>query len=314
MTAPEAAAHHFSRRRFLAGSLAALALGGCATSSGERPGIIDTHTHFYDPTRPEGVPWPPKDDALLHRPVLPDEFKQLVAPFGVVGTVVVEASPRIDDNDWLLDLADSDPFIRGIVGHLKPGQPDFQEQLQRLANHPRFKGIRTGLWGVPVQTNSADIIRDLRRLGERDLALDVLVGPDQLPLVAQLAGHVPTTRLVVDHCANVRVRERSDRWTEGIQSAAQQPNVYMKVSGLVEGSGRPPAPVDLNFYRLVLDTIWDAFGEDRIIYGSNWPVSARFASYEQVLRIVYDYFKAKGYSAVRKYFWANATDVYRLEG
>ena len=106
--------------------------------------IIDTHTHFYDPHRPQGVPWPPKDNALLYRPVFPEHFKALAEPEGVTGTVVVEASAWLEDNQWILDLAEDDPFILGLVGHIDPGTETFGPQLAHYAAHPRFLGIRCG--------------------------------------------------------------------------------------------------------------------------------------------------------------------------
>src|SRR3990172_1342684 len=89
--------------------------------------IIDCHTHFYDPTRPEGVPWPSKDDKLLYRRVLPEDYKRVARPLGVTGTVVVEASPWVEDNEWVLDLAAKDPFLVGLVGHLDPKNDPFRE-------------------------------------------------------------------------------------------------------------------------------------------------------------------------------------------
>src|SRR5690606_11408034 len=107
---------------------------GCA-STGEATGevvpggILDSHTHFYDPSRPQGVPWPEKNDAFLYRTVLPDELKSIVKPLGVTGTIVVEASPWVEDNEWVLNLAAREPFIEGLVGHLKPGRPNFARDL-----------------------------------------------------------------------------------------------------------------------------------------------------------------------------------------
>ena len=87
--------------------------------------IIDTHTHFYDPSRPEGVPWPGPDNELLYRTVLPADYRQFAEPEGVTGTVVVEASGWLEDNQWILDLAEEDPFIVGLVGHIDPARPEF---------------------------------------------------------------------------------------------------------------------------------------------------------------------------------------------
>jgi len=104
--------------------------------------IIDTHTHFYDPTRAQGVPWPPKDDPLLYRRVLPEHYRALPKPSPVAGTVVVEASPLIDDNEWILDLAAGDPFIVGFVGNLPVGNGDFLRHLNNFSHNPIFRGIR----------------------------------------------------------------------------------------------------------------------------------------------------------------------------
>ena len=120
-----------TRRDFLRTTTRASALAaglplGCVQTN-HSPGIIDTHTHFYDPTRPQGVPWPPKDDSVLYRRVLPRDFRALAEPLGITGTVVVEASPWEEDNQWILDLAAQDPFLLGLVGHLKPGRPEFRD-------------------------------------------------------------------------------------------------------------------------------------------------------------------------------------------
>ena len=95
--------------------------------------IVDTHTHFYDPYRPEGVPWPPQDNSLLYRRVLPDDYKAVALTEGVTGTVVVEASEWVEDNRWILELAATEPFIVGFVGNLDPESDDFERHLASLA-------------------------------------------------------------------------------------------------------------------------------------------------------------------------------------
>ena len=95
--------------------------------------IIDTHTHFYDPTRPQGVPWPAPDDKILYRTVLPENFAQVAVPEGVTGTVVVEASGWLEDNQWVLDLAAVDPLLVGLVGQIELGSAQFDAELARFA-------------------------------------------------------------------------------------------------------------------------------------------------------------------------------------
>jgi len=300
-----------NRREFI-GSVASLAFAaGCTSAPSPADSILDTHTHFYDPTRPQGVPWPPEDDAFLHRKVMPEELKAIATPLGVTGTIVVEASSWVEDNQWILDLAKSEPFIKGLVGHLKSGRANFARDLNRFSANRLFRGIRVGLWDIPLAANDSGFVNDLRLLAKRGLTLDVLGGPDQIEKITSLANALPELRIVVDHCAGVLVKGGAPdaNWVSGIKLLAAQRNVYMKVSGLVEGTGRPNnAPVNVDYYRPVLDVLWNSFGEDRVLYGSNWPVSARFASYADVLRIVRDYVTDSG--AAEKYFRRNAERVY----
>ena len=145
-----------SRRDFLATTALASA-AGCAAPRAIAPlTIIDTHTHFYDPARPGGVPWPGKGDALLHRTTLPADYRAQPVPQPVTATVVVEASPLVEDNQWILDLAAKDKFIVGFVGNLKPGEEAFAGHLKRFAANPPYRGIRVNaLAPGPVETEMA---------------------------------------------------------------------------------------------------------------------------------------------------------------
>lgn len=277
-----------------------------------QPMIIDTHTHFYDPTRPKGVPWPDPNDKILYRRVLPADYKALAVPQGVSGTIVIEASEWVEDNQWILDLAVKEPFIVGFVGNLQPGSEDFGSNLERFSANPLFRGIR------PRGTNignfeKANFLADIERLADKDLEIDLLIGQEELPGVAFLASKIPELRIVINHVASVRIDGKSPDplWTNGMQKAAEYPNVYCKVSGLVESAQESPAPDDVGYYIPTLDVLWEAFGEDRLVYGSNWPVSERFADYATVQRIVMEYFKTKGQEATEKYFWKNAKAAYK---
>jgi len=308
----------FSRRDFFRNATvaAAAAATGCSGLVGA-DGIIDTHTHFYDPTRPAGVSWPPEGDPVLHRPVLPSEYRRMVEPLGVAGTVVVEASPRDEDNEWILDLADRDPFLLGFIGFLHPGRPGFRQRLEGLALRPKFRGIRVGGWNEGLRPSDPAWIADLERVAELGLTVDLLVGPKEMPAVEQLAARIPRLSFVVDHCANIRMGPppHESAWVEGIVACHYRDNVFMKISGLVEGTGRTDgtAPRTMDIYRPVLDTLWRVFGEDRLMFGSNWPVSSRFAPFGTVLGILDDYLKPMGQGARRKVLTRNAARIYGLQ-
>lgn len=276
--------------------------------------IIDTHTHFYDPTRPQGVPWPPPDNALLYRPVLPTHLKEIAAPLGVTGTVVVEASSWLEDNGWILDLAADEPFILGFVGQIPPDRPEFGEELARFAANPLFRGIRCG--GQRFErVDQGSFLADLKTLAAHDLSLDVLIRAEHLDNVLRVARQIPDLRMIINHILHMPVDGGAvdPAWTDRYRRAADQPNVFLKLSAMMEQSVRTPAPADLDFYRPALDALWNAFGADRLIYGSNWPVSDRSGrSYAEYLSVVKRYFAEKGEDATENYFWRNAQHVYRV--
>ena len=287
--------------------------------------IVDTHTHFYDPARPQGVPWPSPGEEHLYRTVLPRHYKALAEPEGVTATVVVEASPWVEDNQWILDLAAADPFIVGLVGHLDPGSEDFARQLDRFGENPLFRGIRLGAFSAGsllgpegrrdhfAGLEGARILADLATLAQKDMALDVLAGHEHLEGVGEVARRLPELRIVINHVAQARIDGKAPdpSWLESMQRAAEHPQVYCKVSGLMESSLVRPAPAAVEFYLPVLDALWEAFGEDRLIYGSNWPVSEPSGTYAQVQGIVSSYFNAKGGEAADKYFYKNSRAAYK---
>lgn len=275
--------------------------------------IIDCHTHFYDPARPEGVPWPPKGSSL-YRTVLPEHLKAQQQYRPVTGTVIVEASAWVEDNAWLLELAKEEPFIVGIVGNLTPGSEGFAKHVKRFAANPLFRGIRVQSKLI-AELLKADNVGDLALLAEHDLALDVNGGPDSPAIVAELAARLPSLRIIQNHIGNVAVTADAPpaEWVAAIQAAAQHPNVFCKISALVEGASRGgnSAPEDLAFYRPYIDVVWNAFGDDRVIYGSNWPVSDRATSYAVLQRIVMEYASEKGDDVLVKFCSQNAKRAYK---
>src|SRR5580698_544254 len=109
--------------------------------------IIDCHIHLFDTSRPQGVPWPDKTDKVLYKTALPDRFRKIAVPLGIVGAIEVEASPWFDDNQWVLDIAAKDKILVGTIGDLEPDKPPFRSQLENLHKNPLFRGIRYGnLW------------------------------------------------------------------------------------------------------------------------------------------------------------------------
>ena len=262
------------------------------------------------------MPWPSPKDKVLYRSVLPADFRTAVKGQGVGRTVAVEASPWLEDNQWLIDLAATAPEIVGVVGRIDVSDAKFVGNLTRYVKSPVFRGIRIGLPEVRAAVGDKSVRDRLGRLGDNGLTLDVNGGPDTPAAVARLAGLLPKVRIVVNHAGNVRIDGRPPPadWRAGMAAAAGHENVYCKVSALVEATRRPAgeAPADVSFYRPELDALWEMFGDDRLIYASNWPVCEQAAPYSRVIGIVRDYLKPAPRAKADKFFTRNAEAAYRL--
>jgi predicted TIM-barrel fold metal-dependent hydrolase len=305
------------RRTFLrAAASAAAALGPWSASAQSGLPMVDTHTHFYDPTRPQGVPWPDKKSPL-HRRVFPDDWAQLAAPLGVTSVIAVEASIWVEDNQWLLDLAKRDPRVAGVVGNLDPLATEFTANLRRFAQTPGFLGIRNGRISAGNDTLLADpgfrvALKQMADLGvSLDLHTDVAANA---AFPAALAGMAPGLPLILNHLGGAREPQRpSDAWKSGIRLLGKHPLVFCKISGLMAPKTDDPdrAPQDTGYYAPVLEHLWENFGENRLLYGSNWPVSHTGASHAALFRVVQEFFRGKGAGAEEKAFVKNARAAYR---
>ena len=320
--------HCLSRKQFLTATTKAVAgatLAGCAcavraaldqpAASAGRFSLLDTHTHFYDPTRAQGVPWPPREDKVLYRPVLPKNYRALPVPRPVTGTVVMEASPWLEDNQWVLDLAAHEPFIVGFVGNLPAGTKEFAGHLKRFAANKLFRGIRLRDRKLARVLDDPAFVSDLKLLADHDLSLDLVGGREILPFAERLAKELPGLRIVIDHLAGVGVDGKSPPvdWLALMRAVARRANVCCKLSGLVEGTGRSDgtAPREVEFYRPVLSAMHEMFGAERLLYASNWPVSERFAPLATVQGIVGDFFRSHGRQAEEKVFSQTSKAAYR---
>jgi len=303
------------RRTFLFAA-AGIAVLGAEPGATPIP-IIDTHIHLFDPTRPQGVPWPEKSDAVLYKPALPERYRRVTKGLGIVGAIEVEASPWLEDNQWVLDVAAKDKIIVGTVGDLEPGKPDFRKNLDRFHRNPLFRGIRYGnLWNRNLgdQLLRPEFISDLKALADANLALDSAnPDPDLIEALVRLTDRVPSLRVVVDHLPQLdppTEKRARDAYEYNLRELGKRTQVYVKVSEVLRRVGGR-VPTDLEFYKPRLDEMWEIFGQDRLLYGSDWPNSDKWGTFPQVLSIVRDYFTTKGRGAAEKYFWKNSVEAYR---
>ena len=277
--------------------------------------VVDTHIHLYDTTRAEGLPWPPKDDAVLYRPILPKDFDRVADANGVTATVIVEASEWLPDNQWVLDLVKHDPerYI-GLVGSLEIGTPDFAKNLKQLSKDKRYVGIRMRERPRGEKFFNDDVWRDLTLLSEMEQTLDVLMFQYSLEDVAMVAKRLPNLKILINHVAGADIEGKpaDPEWVAGVKKAAAHKNVYCKISGLFQQSHRQPSPTNVDFYKSTLDVLTAEFGEDRLIYGSNWPVTMRGGKYGDFKQVVMDYYAPRGRGFVEKLMYKNALKFYGL--
>ncbi len=304
------------RRRFLSTTFAGVLAETSHVFAGTaRPPIIDSHIHLFDVSRPQGVPWPPKDSAI-YQSALPARFRKLAGPFGVVGAIDIECSPWPDDNQWVLDIAAGDPMIVATIGDLEPGTPGFGKQLERLHMNPLFRGIRYGnLWGRDLsrETSNGEFINDLKLLAAEGLVMDT-ANPDLalIHAVVGLSDRIPNLTIVVDHLPELTPPEdpvARKACDADLHLLGERPQVFAKVSGIVRKvNGR--VPLDLDFYRDRLDHIWGTFGPNRLLYGSDWPNCDQWAQYPDVFRLAEKFISEKDPTGIEKFFWKNSLRAY----
>ena len=278
--------------------------------------VIDTHIHLYDTNRSEGVPWPRTTDKVLYRPVLSQHFDAICEANAVTATVIVEASDRVEDNQWVLDLVKHNPdrYI-GLVGNLPIGSDEFAGLLDRFAKDKRFVGLRMRQRPGGEDFFTDAVWRDLQLLADKGLTLDVLMSQFNLSDVDQVAGRLPDLKILINHLTGLTITgEPADaEWAAAVKQAASHPNVYCKVSGIFQRSRQSPAPKNLSYYEPIFKVVYDAFGEDRIIYGSNWPVTDRGGEYEEQWKVINEFFQPMGRAVLQKLYWKNASLFYGVK-
>jgi L-fuconolactonase len=277
--------------------------------------ILDAHIHLFDPTRPGGVPFPLPND-LIYKPALPDRYIQLAQPHNIRGAIAIEASPLATDNDWLLKTAASNPIIVGVIGNLDPGSPAYLANLDRLHQNPLFLGFRYGnLWDRDLATDltKPGFLDGLKALAQASLVFESAnPNPDLILALRKISEAIPTLRIVIDHLPHAPIPKdpaELKSYNANLAALAANPNVYVKLSEIPQVTDGKLI-TEPCFYKPALDQIWQTFGEDHILFGSDWPNSDHVASFDATLKIVRQYIAAKSESAAHKYYWQNSINAY----
>ena len=277
--------------------------------------IIDAHQHFWNPARSD-YGWLPIDDPILSRIYSPCDLKPLLEKTGVSKTVLIQAAPSVEETEYLLGIADSTPFVSAVVGWIDFESPNQLKQLERLAKHPKFVGIR------PMIQDIADVNWVLRNdiswtfeaLIDLNLTFDCLGIPKHLENFHKILNQYPNLRVVIDHCMKPEIRNHSETnfnfWAEGIKRIAQDSGAYCKLSGIVTESG---ALLDITQLQPYVNHILAEFGSDRVMWGSDWPVSSLRCSYEKWFQLANQLCNKLDDRSKSKIFGETASQFYGLK-
>jgi len=274
---------------------------------------IDAHQHFwrFDPQRDR---WITEEMAALKRDFLPDELARELAANGMDGSVAVQAAQSEDETLFLLDLASQWPTIAGVVGWTELTARNLPERLESYRKHRKLCGFRHIAQAEPDDRFllRQDFMRGIGYLAEFSFTYDILIYPKQLAAAVELAEKFPGQRFVIDHMAKPPVRTKEiAAWGAQIRAIAASPNVYCKLSGLVtEADWRHWRAGD---FKPCLDLVFDAFGTDRLLFGSDWPVCLLAGTYRQVKELIVGYTSRLPAADQEKIFGSNAVRFYGLE-
>ena len=274
---------------------------------------IDSHQHFwiYDPNQ---YPWMTDELSAIRSNHLPEHLQVEFDRLGIDGSVAVQARQSLDESRWLLKMADESCLIKGVVGWVDLRSEHVEDQLAEFAEHPKFVGVRHVVQDEPDENFMLlpEFIRGISKLKSYDLSYDILVFPKQLPAAIELVKQFPDQSFVLDHIAKPLIKDKEiSTWDEYIRELAQFSNLTCKVSGMItEANWTAWKTSDFTPY---LDVVFEAFGEDRLMYGSDWPVCKLAGSYRQVYDLTDNYFSQFSPLAKEKFFGGVASEFYGLK-
>lgn len=278
---------------------------------------IDAHQHFWQPLRGD-YDWMPQDNATLNRAYGPSDLAPTLDAHGIAGTVLVQAAASVEETEYMLGLADATPSIKGVVGWVNFEDQSHLPHLTRLAAHPKFLGVRPMIQDIPdVNWMLRDDVQwAYEAVIDLDLSFDALGFPQHLPNFATLAKRYPAMRVVFDHCMKPQIRDQrmgkdafSD-WAEGMSRLADETTGCCKFSGLVTEADDGWTIDDL---RPFADHVLTAFGAERVMWGSDWPVcrlQAEYADWYEVAQALTRNLSEQNRADV---FGGTATRFYQLD-
>lgn len=273
---------------------------------------VDSHQHFWK-YHPGEYGWIPAHSPL-QRDFLPPDLEPLLAQTGFDRCVTVQARQTLEESRWLIELAEHQSIIAGVVGWVDLRSTEIEKQLECFAPHPKFVGVRHVLQDEEEDSFALreDFQRGIAMLKQFHLTYDLLIYPRQLPAAIKLAQRFPEQRFVLDHIAKPPLKSGLlEPWATEMRELAHSPNVTCKISGMVtEARHHEWKPAD---FRPYLDVVWDAFGEDRLMVGSDWPVCLLSGSYADVMKLATEYLAQFPETTRKRVLGENAARFYGLK-
>jgi len=274
--------------------------------------IIDSHHHFwkYDPIEYDWI-----DDSMkvIRKDFLPENLKTTIQEAGVDGVISVQARQSVEETDWLIGMAHQNEFIKGVVGWLPLVQKDIEEYLEKYADEKKLKGVRHVIQGEPDPEFMLrkDFNHGISLLKKYSLVYDILIVERQLPNTIRFVDQHPEQVFVLDHIAKPLIgRNELSPWKENIQKLARRENVNCKISGMVtEADYQKWTPSQLLPY---IEVILEAFGPDRLLFGSDWPVCLVATTYTNWVNLVRKNVTSYTKTEQAKIMGENALRLYQL--
>lgn len=273
---------------------------------------IDSHQHFwkYDPIK---APWITEDMAILKRDYLPPELDLILKANGFDGCVVVQSDQSEQENDFQRFNAEKYDFVKGVVGWVNLLSSDVEKRLEYYSQFNKLKGFRHVLQDEPQRDFMLrpDFLNGISLLNKYHFTYDILINSDQLGFAKELVAKFPEQKFVIDHIAKPFIKDKSiAEWRDEMTAIAKYKNVFCKISGMVtETRWKLWSKDEFDPY---IDVVIEAFGIDRVMFGSDWPVCTLSASYSEVYGIVNSYFSGYSDEEQQKVFGRNAIEFYSL--
>ena len=247
---------------------------------------IDSHQHFW---LADGFdyPWMDRNNPVLFRDYLPKDLAPVLARHRIDRTVAVQASPSLEETEFLLAQAQEHSFVAGVVGWLDLESSDFSRQLDKYRKRPRFVGVRPA---VEFMEDDRWLLRprvldSLKRIADLQVPLDLIVWPRHLPVVIEMLERIPGLRAVVDHLAKPDIKGcKLQPWQSHMAEIARHRGLWCKLSGMSPHGG--PAPDLARRAQPFVDHVLSCFGVDRVLFGSDWPICLNGSSYEEAVDLV----------------------------